>query len=154
MDKGYLIFDFRLKESQEIKHWFSDLMCGMIAFHTYKTICLFIFKYLFLKYEVREVVYVFQVQALRIWHVVCEDAVYSLKTKVKLDLIITKFSLFSTGFQSAMRHLDVLWESGSDERTFKIPWNCVHISAPYASCLQPTVLYEHGFNNMTENKII
>ena len=101
MDKGYLIFDFRLKESQEIKHWFSDLMCGMIAFHTYKTICLFIFKYLFLKYEVREVVYVFQVQALRIWHVVCEDAVYSLKTKVKLDLITTKFSLFSTGFQSA-----------------------------------------------------
>ena len=45
MDKGYLTFDFRLKESQEIKHWFSDLMCGMIAFHTYKIICLLIFKF-------------------------------------------------------------------------------------------------------------
>ena len=45
-------------------------------------------------------VYVFQVQALHIKHVVCEDAVYSPETKVKLDLMITKFSLFSTGFQS------------------------------------------------------
>lgn len=63
--------------------------------------------------------------------------------KVKLDLIITKFSLFSTGFKA----LETPWcalKSGSDERTFKIRETACASVLLTLPCLQPTALYEHG----------